>query len=84
MNIAAAHALIGRAISNNVRVRDVLREMIGLESALSEEAIFELPLSDEDYRTLAMRYKLRPDHRIEIRSRLEEELREKLTGIAKR
>ncbi len=78
VGLAAARNLIDQAQRKQVRVRDVLREMIGLESALSEEVIFELPLSDEDYRTLAMRYKLRPDHRIEIRSRLEEELRTKL------
>ena len=82
MGLGAARNLIELAQRKNVRVRDVLRDMIGLQSALSEEVIFELPLSDDDYRTLAMRYKLRPDHRIEIRSRLEEELRQKL-GIAK-
>lgn len=83
VNTAAALVLIEQAITKKVRVRDVLREMLGLESALSEEVIFEIPLSDQDYRTLAMRYKLRPDHRIEIRSRLEEELRTKLGGFSK-
>lgn len=78
VSIAAANTLIQHAMSKQVRVRDVLRDLLGLQSALSEEVIFELPLSDEDYRTLAMRYKLRPDHRVEIRSRLEEELRSKL------
>jgi hypothetical protein len=83
VGLSAAHNLITHALNKNVRVRDVLRDMVGLHSALSEEVIFEIPLSDEDYRTLAMRYKLRPDHRIEIRARLEEELRTKLTAIAK-
>lgn len=83
VGLSAARTLIEHAQRKNVRVRDVLRDMLGLESALSEEVIFEMPLTDEDYRTLAMRYKLRPDHRIEIRTRLEEELRQKLTGIAK-
>lgn len=83
VGLAAAQNLIQQALSKNVRVRDVLRDMIGLKSALSEEVIFELPLTDDDYRTLAMRYKLRPDHRAEIRARLEEELHIKL-GIASR
>ncbi len=83
VSIAAARALIDQALRKNVRVRDVLRDMLGLESALADEVIFEMPMTDHDYRTLAMRYKLRPDHRVEIRSRLEEELRQKLTGIAK-
>ena len=74
VGLKTARTLIERAMGRNVRVRDVLREMLGLESALAEEVIFELPLSEEDYRTLAMRFKLRPDHRPEIRSRLEEEL----------
>ncbi len=83
VGLAAAQNLIQQALSKNVRVRDVLRDMIGLKSALSEEVIFELPLTDDDYRTLAMRYKLRPDHRAEIRARLEEELHIKL-GITSR
>lgn len=78
VGLGAARNLIERAMSRNVRVRDVLRDMLGLESALAEEVIFELPLSDEDYRTLAMRYKLRPDHRAEIRARLEDELKRQL------
>lgn len=78
VGLRAAQKLIQRATKRNVRVRDVLRDMLGLESALSEEVIFEMPLSDADYRTLAMRYKLRPDHRVEIRARLEEELRRHL------
>ena len=83
VGLGAARTLIDYALHKKVRVRDVLRDMVGLKSALSEEVIFELPLTDEDYRMLAMRYKLRPDHRVEIRSRLEEELRQKLATIAK-
>ncbi|MFZ4541577.1 MAG: hypothetical protein ACOYNL_07185 [Rickettsiales bacterium] len=83
VGLNAARGIIEVALRKNVRVRDVLRDMLGLESTMSDEVIFELPLSDADYRTLAMRYKLRPDHRVEIRSRLEEELQQKLTGISK-
>ncbi|MFM9890230.1 MAG: hypothetical protein ACKVOE_06275 [Rickettsiales bacterium] len=78
VGLMAARTLIDRALSRNARVRDVLREMVGLDSALAEEVIFELPLSDNDYRILAMRYRLRPDHRDEIRTRLEEELKTQL------
>lgn len=78
VGLKVAQTLIDRALSRNVRVRDILRDMLGLESAMSEEVIFELPLSDSDYRTLAMRYKLRPDHRAEIRTRLTEELKRQL------
>lgn len=81
VGLVAARRLIEQAMTRKARVRDVMRDMLGLESALSEEVIFELPLTDADYRTLAMRYKLRPDHRVEIRARLEEELQQKLLGL---
>ncbi len=74
----AAKALIDVSLERGVRVRDVLRDLLGLESAMSEEVIFELPLTEKDYRVLAQRYKIRVDHRDEIRTRLQEELRRKL------
>lgn len=74
----AAKALLDVSLERGIRVRDVLRELLGLESALSDEVIFELPLSERDYRALAQRYRLRPDHTDEIRRRLQEELRKKL------
>lgn len=79
-DLRSAKAMIDLAIARNVRVRDIMREMIGLDSALNEEVIFELPLSDADYRQLAMRYRVRPDHRDEIRRRLQQELAERLIG----
>ena len=79
VGLEAARKLIEQAQSRNVRVRDVLREMLGIDSVFAEEVIFELPLTEADYRTLAMRYKLRPDKRDEIRARLEEELKRKLS-----
>lgn len=79
-DLRSAKAMIDLAITRNVRVRDIMREMIGLDSALNEEVIFELPLSDGDYRQLAMRYRVRPDHRDEIRRRLQAELSERLIG----
>lgn len=83
-DLRSAKAMIDLALARGVRVRDVMREVVGLDSMLNDEVIFELPLSDADYRQLAMRYKLRPDHRDEIRRRLQLELAERLIGIAKR
>jgi hypothetical protein len=80
VGLKSAQMLIDRALSRNVRVRDVLRDMLGLDSVMSEEVIFELPLSDEDYRLLAVRFKLRADQRTEIRARLENELKRQLGG----
>ena len=77
-SLRTAKALIDVSLERGVRVRDVLRDVLGLESAMAEEAIFELPLSDRDYRQLAQRFRVRPDHRDEIRARLQDELRRKL------
>lgn len=77
-SVTAAKAIIDVSLQRGVRVRDVLRDLLGLDSTLSEEVIFELPLTEKDYRILAQRYKLRPDHREEIRQRLQEDLRRKL------
>lgn len=79
-DLRSAKALIDLSLNRNVRVRDVLRELVGLDSALNDEVLFEMPLSDADYRQLAMRYRLRPDHRDEIRARLQQELAERLIG----
>jgi hypothetical protein len=79
-DLRSAKAMIDMAITRNVRVRDIMREMVGLDAALNDEVIFELPLSENDYRQLAMRYRVRPDHRDEIRQRLQKELAERLNG----
>lgn len=83
-DLRSAKALIDYAIARNVRVRDIMREMVGLESILNDEVIFEMPLSDADYRMLAMRYKLRPDQREQMRQRLQQELNERLHGVSKK
>ncbi|MEJ0010605.1 MAG: hypothetical protein WDN72_09000 [Alphaproteobacteria bacterium] len=82
-DLPSARLLIELALKRRLHVRDVLRELIGLDSATRDEVIFELPLTEEDYRALAMRYRLKPDHRGEIRDRLQDELRQKLAMVAK-
>lgn len=83
-DLRSAKIMIDMALTRGVRVRDVLREMIGLDSMMSDEVMFDLPLSDDDFRKLGQRYRLRPDNRDEIRARLQEELNQRLIGIAKR
>jgi hypothetical protein len=82
-NLKAAKVLIDAALRNNLRVRDILRELLGLDAKITDEAVFDLPLSDADYRQLAMRYKVKPDHRSEIRARLQEELERKLMAASR-
>lgn len=83
-NLKAAKVMIDLALARGVRVRDIMRELVGLDSALNDEVTFEMPLSEQDYQSLAMRYRVRPDNREEIRRRLQMELSERLIGIAKR
>lgn len=83
-DLRSAKVMIDMALTRGVRVRDVLREMIGLDSMMSDEVMFDLPLSDDDFRKLGQRYRLRPDSRDEIRRRLQEELSQRLIGIANR
>lgn len=82
-DLNSAKILIDTALSRRVHVREIMRDLLGLESQMGDEAVFELPLTDNDYRLLAQRYKLKPDKRSEIRACLQEELRLKLLSIAK-
>lgn len=83
-DLRSAKVMIDMALARGVRVRDIMREIIGLDSMMSDEVMFDLPLSDDDFRKLGQRYRLRPDNRDEIRRRLQEELSQRLIGIAKR
>lgn len=77
-DIATAKLLIDTSMKRGVRVRDILRMMTGLQSPAHDEVLFEMPLSEEDYKQLAQRYQLKPDMRAEIRSRMMDELQKKL------
>ena len=82
-DLSASKILIDTALKRRVHVSEIMRDLLGLESRVADEALFELPLSDADYQMLAQRYRLKPDRRAEIRSCLQEELRIKLMSIAK-
>ncbi|MBN8543097.1 MAG: hypothetical protein J0M34_02410 [Alphaproteobacteria bacterium] len=77
-DMATAKLLIDTSMKRGVRVRDILRMMTGLQAPAHDEVLFEMPLSDEDYKQLAQRYQLKPDMRAEIRSRMMDELQKKL------
>lgn len=83
IELVAAKVLIDTAFKRRVAVREVLRELLGLDTAINDDVLFEMPLTEQDYRELAQRYKLKPDRRADIRTCLQEELRLKLLSIVK-
>jgi hypothetical protein len=81
-DISTAKLLIDTSIKRGVRVRDLLRQMTGLNTPAHDEVLFEMPLSDADYRQLAQRYQMKPDMHAEIRARMIDELQKKLKQIS--
>ncbi len=73
-DVQSASVIEREAAERGVSTQDLLRTMIGLRDEKPAMHAFELSLSEEDYRKLAMRYQLRPDRREEIRKRMSEEL----------
>ncbi|MFO1242974.1 MAG: hypothetical protein U1E36_07235 [Rickettsiales bacterium] len=62
-DIKIAARLIDEAVRNNLPLADVVRKILGLKLDVNEKVTFALPLSKEDYRTLALRYQVEPtDH----------------------
>ncbi len=76
MDIAAD--LINDAIDQNMRIADVIRQRIGLPVALQEVVSFTMNLTEEDYKTLAMRYGVKATNREAIRERMLLELHNSL------
>lgn len=70
----SAKIIKAQAAQRGVSEQHILRTMIGLEKDKPTMAAFDLPLSDEDYSRLAMRYQIRPDRKDEIRKRMSQEL----------
>lgn len=74
-DMVTARALIEQAARHNLTVKDTVRGLLGLSLDLRDEVIFEVPLSDEDYKELAMRYQMKASRREEIQSRMLQEIR---------
>lgn len=69
-----AKTLLDEAVRRSMGVRDVVREMLGLNFQMPDEVVFDIALSDDDYKTLAARYQIAPSNREEIRTRMLDEL----------
>lgn len=69
-----AKTLLDEAVRRSMGVCDVVREMLGLNFQMPDEVVFDIALSDDDYKTLAARYQIAPSNREEIRTRMLHEL----------
>jgi hypothetical protein len=74
-DMVTARALIAHASQRNVTVKDTVRSLLGLRVDVRDEVVFEVPLSDEDYKELAMRYQMKASRREDIQMRMMQELR---------
>lgn len=55
-NLHIASKLIDEALRNDMRVADVVRKVLGLDSIVKDHLHFDLQLSDRDYAVLAKRF----------------------------
>lgn len=78
----SAEILMNEAKRSGVSVQEMIRGVIGLNHEEREMTTIELPLSDDDYKMLAMRYQIRPDKKDEIRKRMSEELTRAISAAA--
>lgn len=74
-DMSTARALIEHSARRNVTVKDTVRGMLGLSVDVRDEVIFEVPLTDEDYKELAMRYQMKASRREDIQARMIQEIR---------
>lgn len=77
-DMVTARALIEQAARRNLAVKDMVRGLLGLSLDVRDEVIFEVPLSDEDYKELAMRYQLKASRREDIQARMLQEIRARM------
>ncbi len=73
-NLRMASKLIDEAMSNDMRVTDVIRKAIGLKIAESDTVQFDLKLTAKDYEILAERFDLDPSDTDKIHALIMEEL----------
>lgn len=74
-----AKSLLDEATRRSMSICDVVREMLGLHVQMRDEVMFEISLSEADYKTLAQRYQIPMNKRDEIRARMLDDLSEKIS-----
>ena len=71
---AQSRALRISAIQQDLSPSDYIREIVGLPRKKPVRPRLSISLSEEDYKILARRYKLKADEKDKIRERIKEEL----------
>ena len=71
---AQSRALRISAIKQDLSPSDYIRDIVGLPRKKPVRPRLSISLSEEDYKILAKRYKLKPDEKDKIRERIKEEL----------
>jgi len=71
---AQSRALRISAIEQDLSPSDYIREIVGLPRKKPVRPRLSISLSEEDYKILAKRYKLKADEKDKIRERIKEEL----------
>lgn len=71
---AQSRALRISAIKQDLSPSDYIRDLVGLPRKKPVRPRLSISLSEEDYKILSKRYKLKPDERNRIRERIKEEL----------
>lgn len=74
-DIEVAERLINEAMRNQLSIAQVIRKIIDLPTITREQIFISLPLSDDEWATLARRYKLPAEDKPAIQARVLEELR---------
>jgi hypothetical protein len=69
-----ASKLIDEAIRNEMRVTDVIRKALGLETVIKDYIHFDMQLSDADYEVLAKRFDIAASNKEKIHQLIMEEL----------
>jgi len=71
---AQSKALRIDAINKDLSPSDYIRDIVGLPRKKPIRPRLSISLSEEDYKTLAKRYKLKPDQKDKIRESMKDEL----------
>ena len=75
----SAYRMLHRSIKSRKPVKEMIREILGLAPSVSDEVIFELPLTQRERQALAIHFQIRPDQPEELEARILKEITKRLS-----